>query len=141
MNTLKSYWLSVCVVYTILALTKIITEGIAGYQDPYYILNFGILFIITCFAAFVLFMHRVFHRIPLLFVMIGQYITVIGAVWLSIFIAGKFTEISPNAYCEMFLQITIPYILFAGIYYVSYFNDVKKANRNLNELKKLKDEH
>ena len=73
---------------------------------------------------------------------------ILGAFFLNkrsflscIFIAGKFTEISPNAYCEMFLQITIPYILFAGIYYVSYFNDVKKANRNLNELKKLKDEH
>lgn len=140
MKTVKEYLLSVCVVYTIMALTKVIIEGISGHKDPYYILNFGILFVITCFATFVLFMHRIFHKTPLLFVMIGQYVVVMGAVLLSLFVISKFTEVSPNAYREMFLQITAPYIVFAGIYYASYFNDVKKANRNLIELKKPENE-
>lgn len=137
MKVIKEYLLSVCVVYTILALTKVLLEGISGRQDPYYVLNFGILFVITCFAAFVLFMHRIFHRVPLLFVMIGQYVIVMGTVLLGIFVISKFMEISPNAYRDMFLQITVPYIVFAGIYYASYFHDVKKANRYLNELKKI----
>lgn len=85
-------------------------------------------------------MHRIFHKVPLLFVMIGQYIDVICSVMLGIFLMSKLTEVSSNAYREMFLQITVPYIVFAGIYYASYFNEVKKANRNLSELKKLENE-
>lgn len=140
MKTVKEYLLSLCVVYTIMSLLKVIIEGINGWKDPYYVMNFGILFVITCFATFVLFMHRIFHRVPLLFVMIGQYVVVMGAVLLGIFVAGKLMVVSSNAYREMFLQITVPYIVFAGIYYVSYFNEVKKANHNLSELKKLENE-
>ena len=72
----------------------------------------------------------------LLLVMIGQYAVVIGGVFLFIFVAGMFMEVSPNAYRELFWQITLPYIILAGIYYISYFTEVKKANQNLNELKK-----
>ena len=128
MKTIKEYLLSVCVVYTILALGKVLIEGIGGMQDPYYVMNFGILFVITCYAAFILFMHRIFHKVPLLFVMIGQYVVVMGSVLTGIFVISKFTEVSANAYRDMFLQITIPYIVFAGIYYISYFREIKKAN-------------
>lgn len=138
MKIVKEYLLSVCVVYTILALTKVLMEGIGGYQDPYYVMNFGILFVITCFATFVLFMHRIFYKVPLLIVMIGQYVVVMGTVLLGIFVMSKFMAVSSNAYRDMFLQITLPYIVLAGIYYVLYFHEVKKANRNLNELKKTK---
>ena len=140
MKIAKNYLLSICVVYSILALTKILMEGISGQHDPYYVLNFGILFLITCFAAFVLFMHRIFQGIPLLFVMIGQYVVVVSTVLLGIFLMSKFTEVSPHAYRDMFLQITIPYIVFAGIYYAAYFHEVRIANRHLNELKKLESE-
>lgn len=136
MKIAKEYLLSVCVVYTILSLLKILLEGVGRIQDPYYIMNFGLLFVITCFATFVLFMHRIFHKVPLLFVMIGQYLVVIGGVMLGIFVMSNLTDVSPSAYREMFLQITIPYIVFAGIYYASYFQDVRNANRNLSELKK-----
>ncbi|MBQ4521998.1 MAG: hypothetical protein IJA10_03490 [Lachnospiraceae bacterium] len=137
MKIVKEYWISVCVVYTILALTKVLLEGISGQQDQDYLINFGMLFVITCFATFVLFMHRIFHKVPLLIVMIGQYVAIISTILLGIFVMSKFTEISSNAYREMFFQITVSYIVFASIYYVSYFNEVRKANRNLSELKKL----
>lgn len=137
MKIVKDYLLSVCVVYTVLALSKVLMEGIGGRQDPYYILNFVSMFVITCFATFVLFMHRIFHKVPLLFVMIGQYVVVMGGVLLGLFIMSKFMEVSPDGYRDMFVQITLPYFVFAGIYYVSYFNDVKKANRYLSELRKM----
>lgn len=137
MKIVKEYLLSVCVVYTILALTKVLMEGISGQQDPYYVMNFGMIFVVTCFATFVLFMHRIFYKVPLLFVMIGQYILVIGGVMFGLFVMSKLMDVSPNAYHEMFLQITVPYIVLGGIYYASYFNDVRRANRNLSELKKL----
>ncbi len=135
MKIIKDYLLSVCVVYTILAMTKVLMEGISGKQDPYYVMNFGILFVITCFAAFVLFMHRIFTKVPLLFVMIGQYAVVIGGVMLGIFISSKFTEISVYAYRDMFIQITLPYVVFAAIYYIDYFREIKKANDIIKALK------
>lgn len=137
MKIVKEYLLSVCAVYTILALTKVLMEGISGQQDPYYVMNFGMIFVVTCFATFVLFMHRIFYKVPLLFVMIGQYIVVIGGVMFGLFVMSKLMDVSPNAYREMFLQITVPYIVLGGIYYASYFNEVRRANRNLSELKKL----
>ncbi len=137
MKIAKDYAYSVCVVFTVLALTKVLMEGIGGRSDPHYIMNFGLLFIITCFATFVLFMHRIFQKTPLLFVIIGQYVVVMGMVLLGIFVTSKFVEIASNAYRDMFLQITIPYIILAGIYYILYFKEIKKANLNLSEIKKL----
>ncbi len=137
MKTIKEFLLSICVVYTILALTKVLMEGIGGKQDPYYIMNFGVLFVITCYAAFILFMHRIFHKVPLLFVMIGQYVLVIGGVMAGIFIMSKLTEVSPSAYRDMFIQITLPYIVFAGIYYISYFREIKKANEIIKAIKEI----
>lgn len=137
MKMIKEYLLSVCVVYTILALGKVLIEGIGGMQDPYYVMNFGILFVITCYAAFILFMHRIFHKVPLLFVMIGQYVLVIGGVMAGIFIMSKFMEVSPAAYRDMFIQITLPYIVFAGIYYISYFREIKKANEIIKTIKEI----
>ena len=137
MKVVKEYLLSVCVVYTILSLVKIFMEGISSYQDPYYVMTFGMMFVVTCFATFVLIMHRIFDKVPLVFVMIGQYIVVIGGVMLGLFVMSKLVEVSPNAYRELFLQITVPYIVLAGIYYVSYFNEVRRANHNLSELKKM----
>lgn len=140
MKTIKEYLVSICVVYTILSLTKVFLEGISGQPDPDYIMNFGRLFVITCFATFVLFLHRIFHKIPLLYVMIGQYVVIMGIVFLGIYLADKHTNVSVHAYRDIFLQITVPYLIFAGIYYLSYFNEVKKANHNLSELKKAKGE-
>ena len=137
MKLVKEYLLSVCVVFTILSVAKILMEGITGRPDPYYILNFGTIFVVTSFATFVLFMHRIFNWVPLFFVMVGQYVIVITGVMLGIFIMRNFIDVSPNAYRELFWQITVPYIALAIVYYVSYFNEVKKANRNLNELKKI----
>lgn len=132
---IKHYLLAVSVVYTILAMSKVLYEGITGRLDPNYVVNFGVMFIITCFATFILFMHRIFHKVPLLFVMIGQYVVVIGTVMLGIFVASKLTEVSPYAYREMFLQISIPYIICATIYYFNYFREIKKANDILKALK------
>ncbi len=137
MKMIKEYLLSVCVVYTILALTKVLIEGIGGKTDPYYVMNFGILFVITCYAAFILFMHRIFHKVPLLFVMIGQYVLVIGGVMAGIFIMSKFMEVSPATYRDMFIQITLPYIVFAGIYYIAYFREIKKANEIIKAIKEI----
>lgn len=136
MKIVKDYFLSVCVVYTIGALVKSFLEGITGKYDNNYAANYGMMFVIICFATFVLYMHRIFHKVPLLFVIIGQYVMVQGGVWFGMFLASKYMEISVHAYRDMFFQITFPYIVFASIYYVTYFQEVKKANRNLLELKK-----
>lgn len=120
----------------VMDLTKVLLEEISRQPDPDYLMNFGRLFAVTYFATFVLFLHRIFHKIPLLYVMIGQYAVIMSIVFLGIYLADKLTDVSVHANRDIFLQITVPYLIFAGIYYLSYFNEVKKANHNLNELKK-----
>lgn len=41
---------------------------------------------------------------------------------------SRFTDMHPNAYRDMFFSVTIPYIVLAGLYYISFFRQVKKPN-------------
>ena len=77
-------------------------------------------------------MYRIFHKVPLLFVMMGQYVLVICSVMAGIFIISKITEVSPSAYRDMFIQITLPYIVFA----VLILGKSKKQTVLLKRLKK-----
>ncbi|MGN0375972.1 MAG: hypothetical protein ACI4EN_10780 [Butyrivibrio sp.] len=44
---------------------------------------------------------------------------------------SMFTDVSDNAYRDMLIQVSLPYAVFAIIYYVNYFREVKCANENL----------
>lgn len=125
----------------VMDLTKVLLEEISRQPDPDYLMNFGRLFAVTYFATFVLFLHRIFHKIPLLYVMIGQYAVIMSTVFLGIYLADKLTDVSVHAYRDIFLQITVPYLIFSGIYYLSYFNEAKKTNHNLNGLKKRREKN
>ena len=61
--------------------------------------------------------------------MIGQYVLVMGIVFLGIWIGGHFSENAPSAYRDMFVSVTIPYVIGAIVYYISFFLQIKKANQ------------
>ena len=39
----------------------------------------------------------------------------------------------------MFWQITVPYIPLAGVYYIAYFQEVKKANKEMPAYKYIRE--
>jgi len=129
-----NFWSIVSGVFTCLLMGKILLEGITGHQDAYYIENILTLFGITVVATFILSMHKYLQNVPVLLVMILQYVILIGCVMGGIWIGSHFTDINPDGYGQMFWSVTIPYVVLAGIYYISFFWEVKKANAILLEM-------
>ena len=118
----------VCISFTIVVCAKLLLEKSMGFTDRYYTEN-----IFTCLAGsvlvtFILSLHYYLQRFPFIPVMIGQYVLLIGVVFGAIWIAGQFSENAPTAYRDMFLSVTVPYIVGAAVYYISFFLQIKKAN-------------
>lgn len=129
-----NFWSITSGVFTCLLLGKVILEGITGHQDIYYIQNIFIMFGITVVATFILSMHKYLQNVPVLLLMLLQYLVLIGCVMGGIWIGSHFTDINPDGYGQMFWSVTIPYVVLAGIYYISFFWEVKKANAILQEM-------
>lgn len=118
----------VCISFTIVVCSKLLMEKLMGFTDRFYTEN-----IFTCLAGcilvtLILSLHYYLQRFPFIPVAIGQYLAVIGIVFLTIWIAGHFTENAPTAYRDMFWSITVPYVIGAIIYYISFFYQIRKAN-------------
>ena len=129
-----NFWSIVSGVFTCLLMGKIILEGITGFHDKYYIENILTMFVITVVATAILSMHKFLRNVPLLLVMLLQYVALIGSVMGGLWVVSYFTDMDMNAYRDMFLSVTIPYIVLAGVYYISFFREVKKANKLLAEI-------
>lgn len=121
-------------VFTCLVIGKIILEGFMGHRDSYYIENILAMFGITVVATFILSLHKYLQNVPVLLVMILQYVILIGAVMGGIWIGRQLTDVSASAYRDMFWSVTIPYVVLAGVYYISFFWEIKRANKMLLEM-------
>lgn len=140
----KNYISIVCIVFTLISLSKIILETISGYKDPHYAENFIIIFLISLIAILVLGLHYYLQMVPLTIVILGQYIFLLGIIMLGIWIDSHIQKMAPTAYKDIFMTFTVPYVIGAIIYYVTILLQMRKANRTLEEIKKdggMKDEN
>ncbi len=129
----KQYAQTVCVVYTCMVIWKVILEALKGITDAQYGKNLMLMFLITCLATAILHLYEKLQKYPLIPVIIGQYVLVIGIVLGGVFFAEKIgiTEIAAVGYWDLFISVTVPFIVGAIIYYVVFFVDIKRANRML----------
>jgi xanthine/uracil permease len=118
----------VCVCFTLVVCGKLILEKLTGFTDEFYIENIFICLGICVLATFILSMHYYLQNLPFIPVVIGQYVLLIGVIFASIWISSRFIDMSPSAYKDMFVSVTIPYVIGAAAYYISYFWQIKKAN-------------
>lgn len=118
----------VCVSFTLIVCGKLIYEKILGFTDIYYTENIFACLGISFLATAILSVHYYLQRFPFVPVVVGQYLLLIGLVFLAIWISGHFTDNAPSAYKDMFISVTIPYVIGAIVYYVSFFLQIKKAN-------------
>lgn len=132
----KTFIPTVCVVYTILSISKIVIEAIIQNEFGNYQSNLLMMIFLSFIATLVLSQHYRLQQIPLTLVIIGQYLVLIGGVLLITWISGLYTDLHPNAYRDMLLSFTIPYIIGAVIYYLNLFWEVKNANKILKNIKK-----
>lgn len=132
----KSFFPTVCVVYTILSISKIILEAI--FQDVFgnYQQNLLMILFLSFLATFVLSQHYRLQHIPLPVVIVGQYVVLVISILLILKIMSFYTTIHPTGYRDMLLSFTIPYMIAASLYYISLWREVQKVNQLLTEIKK-----
>ncbi|WP_022768929.1 DUF6608 family protein [Butyrivibrio sp. NC2007] len=124
----------VCISFTLIVCGKLLLEKSTGFIDRYYTENIFTCLGISVLATFVLSLHYYLQRFPFIPVVIGQYLALIGFVFLCIWIMGHFTENAPSAYKDMFVSVTIPYVAGAIVYYISFFRQIKRANEVFSNL-------
>jgi hypothetical protein len=86
--------------------------------------------IITAILA----IHFYLQKYPFVPVFLGQYIFTMVITFLVVKIAEQFVELAPTAYRDMFVSVTIPFVVGAAIYYIIFFRQIRKANKMLEEL-------
>jgi predicted tellurium resistance membrane protein TerC len=118
----------VCISFTLIVCGKLLWEKSSGFIDRYYTENIFTCLGVSVLATFVLSLHYYLQRFPFIPVVIGQYLALIGFVFLCIWIMGHFTDNAPSAYRDMFVSVTIPYVIGAVVYYISFFLQIKRAN-------------
>lgn len=131
----QNFFPSVCVVYTLLVLGKLVLEYIAQGTWGDYQGNLLVMFILSAAATFVLSQYYRFQKYPLLAVIVVQYLVLIGGVLLFTWVSGFFGPLHENAYRDMALSFSVPYAIGTVVYYVAMFHEVKRVNRVLREVK------
>ena len=137
----KQYALTVCTVYTCVVIWKVIVETLQGVIDVQNGKNLLIMFLITCLATAILYSYEKMQSFPLIPVIIGQYVLVMGIVLGGIFFAEKIgiTQIDAGGYRDLFISVTVPYGVGAIIYYVVFFINIRKANRMLQKMRAMEE--
>nr|WP_297705308.1 DUF6608 family protein [uncultured Butyrivibrio sp.] len=118
----------VCVSFTLIVCGKLLFEKCTGFTDKFYTENIFMCLGISVLATAILSLHYYLQKFPFVPVVIGQYLFLIGLIFGGIWIMGHFSENAPSAYRDMFISVTVPYVIGAIVYYVSFFMQIKKAN-------------
>ncbi len=131
----QNFFSTVCVVFTLLVLGKLILEYIAQGVWGNYQGNLLVMFVLSALAVFVLSQYYRFQKYSLLAVIVVQYLVLIGGVMLFTWISGFFAPLHENGYRDMFLSFSIPYAIGVVIYYAALFHEVKTVNKALEQIK------
>lgn len=131
----QNFFATVCVIYTLLVLGKLVLEYITQGAWGNYQGNLLVMFVLSMLAVFVLSQYYRFQKYPLLAVIIVQYLVLIGGVMLFTWISGFFAPLHEDGYRDMFLSFSIPYAIGVVVYYTSLFHEVRTVNRMLKQIK------
>ncbi len=126
---------TVCKIYTIISLGKILLEAVV--QDVFgnYQENLLVMFFLSLAAAFVLSQYYRFQEYPLLLCIAVQYAVLIALVMLITWFVGRYRPLSEGAYKDMFWSFTMPYAVGVVLYYISVFHEIKRANQRLKKIR------
>lgn len=131
-----NFWGTVCTVYTVLSLGKIVLEAVVQDVFDSYQQNLLVMFLLSLAAVFVLSQYYRFQEYPLLLCIAVQYAVLIALVMLAVWIDGQFHPLNENAYRDMFWSFTVPYAAGVAVYYLAVFREIRRANQRLKKLKK-----
>ena len=132
--TRKNFISIVCISFTVLVIFKLVYEKVIGLTDVHYteniFLNLGLSVLITLILA----LHSYLQKFPFIPVFIGQYVVTVGVVLGFVWSMSRFVSIAPTAYRDMFLSVTLPFIVLAAVYYITFFRQIRKANEMIEQM-------
>lgn len=131
----QNFFPTVCTVYTLLVLIKLLLEYLMQGLWENYQGNLLIMFVLSVLAVFILSQHYRFQKYPLVVVIVVQYLVLITGVMLFTWISSFFVPMHENGYRDMFLSFSIPYAVGIVVYYAVLFHEVKSVNRILRQIK------
>ena len=124
----------VCIFFTLITCGKLLYERALNFTDRYYTDNIFTILGFSVLITLILSLHFYLQKYPFWLVIIVQYALTVGIVFLAIFIHGRFSTNAPTAYRDMFVSITIPFLIGALVYYICFFVQIKRANKVLEKL-------
>ena len=124
----------VCIFFTLITCGKLLYERALNFTDRYYTDNIFTILGFSVLITLILSLHFYLQKFPFWLVIIAQYALTVGIVFLAIFIHGRFSTNAPTAYWDMFVSITIPFLIGALVYYICFFIQIKRANKVLEKL-------
>lgn len=130
----KNFISIVCISFTLVVIGKLTLEAVMGFTDKNYTMNIFAILGFSLIITSVLALHFYLQRFPLLPVLIGQYLAVVGCAALFVKIVDIVAGTDTNAMWQMILSVTIPFIISAIVYYIVFFRQIKKANHILSEI-------
>lgn len=138
-NKLSSFFSGVCIFFTLLLFSKFILEY---FMDPSTWdgtrKNIVFMFLFCVLSVFILEQHRRFDKLPMILVLLLQYLIALSIVILLVWFSSRYEELSKYAYRDVFLSFTIPYIIGAAWYYISLIYEARRANAILDHVIKRK---
>jgi predicted tellurium resistance membrane protein TerC len=124
----------VCISFTLLVCGKLLLEKSMGFTDVHYTENIFTCLFFSVIITAILALHFYMQRFPLIPVLIVQYLSVIAVTAGFVKLADMIGNTSTNAMWQMVLSVTIPFVVSAIVYYITYFKQIKKANDIIAEL-------
>ena len=121
----------VCIFFTLITCGKLLYERALNFTDRYYTDNIFTILRFSVLITLILSLHFYLQKYPFWLVIIAQYALTVGIVFLAIFIHGRFSTNAPTAYWDMFVSITIPFLIGALVYYICFLVQIKRANKVL----------
>jgi hypothetical protein len=130
----KNFISIVCISFTLVVCSKLILEGLMGFTDKNYTMNIFAILGFSIIITAVLALHFYLQKFPLIPVLIGQYLGVVGLTVAFVKITDIVADTETNAMIQMIASVTIPFIISAIVYYIAFFRQVNKANDILSEI-------
>lgn len=125
----------VCMSFTLIVCGKLLIEKMAGFTDRHYTENIFTCLVFSVMITAVLALHNHLQRFPLIPVLIGQYVFIIGLVAGFVKLVDLMAGTSTNSLWQMLLSVTVPYVVSAAVYYIAFFRHIKKANSIISQLR------
>ncbi|MBO4389312.1 MAG: hypothetical protein J5825_00470 [Lachnospiraceae bacterium] len=127
-----------CISYTSISLTAAVYNLVNGNEPGS--ANTLVMFAFCLISSIVLSFYELLPDVSPLAMIIIQYLVACALCAVLLLILSLIEPISPKGWFEYYRSFTIPYIIWAGIYYFSVYLDTRKKNDLLKEIQKKEKE-